>query len=76
MAEISENRTTQLTRRDFISKLSIGVAAAATFATITNGITSKSRGNRSVDFGQSIFSPRAGSRLKFWGRWFDKFRLR
>ena len=64
----------EITRRDFITKASFGVAAAATFASFTNKISGPS--NRSNGSGSSIFEPRAGSRLKFWGRWFDRFRLR
>tara|TARA_B100000029_G_C17526584_1_gene941845 strand:+ start:696 stop:926 length:231 start_codon:yes stop_codon:yes gene_type:complete len=63
-----------ITRRDFISKASLGVAAAATFASIANKIPGTTIRNNGA--GSSIFEPRAGSRLKFWGRWFERFRLR
>ena len=50
------------------------MAAAATFATFTGKIPGTSKKNN--EFGSSIFEPRVGSRLKFWGRWFDRFRLK
>ena len=76
MSEKSESLDSngEITRRDFITKASFGVAAAATFASFTNKISGTS--NKSNGSGSSIFEPRVGSRLKFWGRWFDRFRLR
>ena len=76
MAEKSESLDSNgtITRRDFISRASFGMAAAATFATFTGKIQGTSKKNN--EFGNSIFEPRVGSRLKLWGRWFDRIRLK
>ena len=77
MAEVLENARRPLTRREFLARASLGMAAAATLATLTRNLSlSPQKKAYRADSVQSIFTPYPGSRVRFWGRWLDRFRLR
>ncbi|MBI2855551.1 MAG: hypothetical protein HYX93_01740 [Chloroflexi bacterium] len=77
MAEASEQARRPLTRREFLARASLGMAAAATLAALARNLSLSplSKGSRGAA-GQSIFTPKSGSRVRFWGRWLNRFRLR
>ena len=75
MADRVEKSST-LSRRDFMTKASVAMAAAATLAVITRNLSSSRGGYASPVAGDSMFTPRPGSRLRYWAARLTRFRLR
>ena len=78
MTDRSERAARLLNRREFITRAALAVGAAATLAAMTRNLPfspfKKSSG--SLSSADSIFTPRPGSRLRYWRNQLDRFRLR
>lgn len=78
MTDRSENAARLLNRREFMTRTAVAVGAAATLAAMTRNLPfspfKNSSGSRSS--ADSIFTPRPGSRLRYWRSKLDRFRLR
>ena len=78
MADRSENAGRPLSRREFLSKASLVLGGAASLAAVTRNLPlspfNGKSGNLSAE--GSMFTPRPGSRLRFWVGRLGRFRLR
>lgn len=75
MADSVEKSST-LSRREFMTRASVALAAAATLAVITRNLSSYQGGSSATAAGDSMFTPRPGSRLRYWAARLTRFRLR
>ena len=69
-------KASTLSRREFLTRASLAMAGAAAVAVMTRNISTFRRGPTDGVMGDSMFTPRAGSRLRFWGSRLGRFRLR
>ena len=76
MTDSAEKSSTTLSRRDFLTKASVAVAAAAAMAVMTRNLSAFRRGSGDASSAGSMFTPRPGSRLRYWGSRLSRFRLR
>lgn len=75
MADRVENGSS-LSRREFMTKASVAMAAAAALAVMTRNLSSFQRGSTNAIGGDSMFTPRPGSRLRYWAARLTRVRLR
>ena len=75
MADRVEKAST-LSRREFMTKATVAMAAAAALAVATRNLSTFQRGSAIPVAGDSMFTPRPGSRLRFWATRLTRFRLR
>ena len=77
MTDSSERTGKLFNRREFMTRAAIALGAAAAFAATSRTMSLSSRasgpGSTSSD---SIFTPRPGSRLRYWRNRLEQFRLR
>ncbi len=76
MADRAEKASTLLSRRDFLTKASLAMAAAATLTVTTRNFSTFRKASGAATSGGSMFTPRPGSRLRYWGSRLSRFRLR
>ena len=76
MADRAEKASTLLSRRDFLTKASLAMAAAATLTVMTRNFSTFRKASGDATSGGSMFTPRPGSRLRYWGSRLSRFRLR
>ena len=76
MTDRAEKASTTLSRRDFLTKASIAMAGAAALAVMTRNLSTFRRGAAGASSEGSMFTPRPGSRLRYWGSRLSRFRLR
>ena len=76
MADRAEKASTLLSRRDFLTKASVAMAAAATLTVMTRNFSTFRKASGDATSGVSMFTPRPGSRLRYWGSRLSRFRLR
>ncbi len=76
MTDRAEKASTSLSRRDFLTKASIAMAGAAALAVMTRNLSTFRRGSGDAPGGDSMFTPRPGSKLRYWGSRLSRFRLR
>ena len=76
MADRAEKASTLLSRRDFLTKASLVMAAAATLTVTTRNFSTFRKASGEATSGGSMFTPRPGSRLRYWGSRLSRFRLR
>ena len=69
-------RASSLSRREFMTKASVALAAAATLAVLTRNLSSSQKGPANAFAGDSMFTPRPGSRLRHWAHRLARIRLR
>ena len=78
MADRSENAARPLSRREFLSRASLVLGGAASLAAATRNLPlfpfKGKSGNLSAQ--GSMFTPRPGSRLRYWVSKLGRFRLR
>ncbi len=76
MADRAEKASTLLNRRDFLTKASVAMAAAATLTVMSRNFSPFRKAQGDASSAGSMFTPRPGSRLKYWGSRLSRFRLR
>ena len=76
MTDRAEKASTTLSRRDFLTKASLAMAAAAALTVVTRNLSTFRVGSGDAPSGDSMFTPRPGSRLRYWGSRLSRFRLR
>ena len=76
MADRAEKASTLLSRRDFLTKASVAMAAAATLTVMSRNFSPFRKAQRDASSAGSMFTPRPGSRLRYWGSRLGRFRLR
>ncbi len=76
MADRAEKASTLLSRRDFLTKASVAMAAAATLTVMSRNFSPFRKAQGDASSAGSMFTPRPGSRLRYWGSRLGRFRLR
>ena len=59
-----------------MTKASVAVAAAAALAVLTRNLSSSQKGPATAFAGDSMFTPRPGTRLRYWAARLTRIRLR
>ena len=77
MTDSSERTGRLFNRREFMTRAAIALGAAAALAATsrTMSLSSRANGAGSSD-SNSIFTPKPGSRLRYWRNRLEQFRLR
>ena len=77
MTDSSERTARLLNRREFLTRAAIALGAAAAVAATSRRLSMSSRpGAAGSPASDSLFTPRPGSRLRFWRNRLEQFRLR
>ncbi len=77
MTDSSERTARLLNRREFLTRAAIALGAAAAVAATSRRLSLSSRsGAASSPAADSLFTPRPGSRLRFWRNKLEQIRLR
>ncbi len=77
MTDSSERTARLLNRREFLTRAAIALGAAAAVAATSRRLSLSSRSGASGSpASDSLFTPRPGSRLRYWRNKLEQFRLR
>ena len=77
MTDSSERTARLLNRREFLTRAAIALGAAAAVAATSRRLSMSSRsGAAGSSASDSLFTPRPGTRLRFWRNKLEQFRLR
>lgn len=77
MTDSSERTARLLNRREFLTRAAIALGAAAAVAATSRRLSLSSRsGAAGSPAPDSLFTPRPGSRLRFWRNKLEQIRLR
>ena len=78
MTDSSERTARLLNRREFLTRAAIALGAAAAAAATSRRLSLSSRSGSagSSPVSDSLFTPRPGTRMRFWRNKLEQFRLR
>jgi hypothetical protein len=77
MTDSSERTARLLNRREFLTRAAIALGAAAAVAATSRRLSLSSRsGAAGSPASDSLFTPRRGSRLRYWRNKLEQIRLR